>query len=143
MGRGRGTEMTWGTYRMGRGIGVGFWGLGPAPNPPPSIIATTTHLHHLVSISVSENRNYGAQHDAKIQPQAPVLHIPQVVSGPLGYIHIPPEPMDLGPPGKAALYLVALQVAGHLLAELLDEVGPLRPGSHHAHVSQKHIDKLG
>ena len=94
-------------------------------------------------MAIPKDGENGAQHDLKVEPQGPVLDIPQVVLCSLGDRSVAAQAIYLGPAGHPRLFPVAVHVAGDAAPELLDVYRPLRSRPHQAHFAHEHVDELG
>lgn len=102
----------------------------------------------LIGILIALYRlEYGHQDNLHVQPDTPVLHIPDIVFDPLDQevviLDFTPVSMHLGPAGETGFY----EMPDHIL---LVNVGEIRrvfehmgSGSYHGHIAHKHIKKLG
>src|SRR5215470_9210543 len=96
-----------------------------------------------IRVPVEEDADDGEPDDLEIEPEGPALDVLDVVLDALLERGVAAQAVDLGPTGDPRLHLVAEHVAGHGLAEPLDEDRPLRTRPHHAHLAAQHVDELG
>ena len=95
---------------------------------------------------VYEHLDGRAQYDAYVEPNAPVLDIPDVALH--APFHLPqltrlaPESRHLGPPGDARLHKVAHHVLVDERAVYLGMVEHVRARAHNAHVAAQHVEEL-
>ena len=85
----------------------------------------------------------GAPEDLYVQADAPVVDVPQVQLDAFFHVGVAAVAVDLGPAGDAGADLLADQVAGDLLLQVLHMVGNLRPGAYQAHLAHQDIEELG
>ncbi len=81
--------------------------------------------------------------DLDIQPDAPVVNVPEVQFNPFFDAGVSAVAVYLGPAGNAGLHLVLHHVERNGFLELLDEIGELRPGADQAHIAFEDVDELG
>src|SRR3954453_9964172 len=89
-----------------------------------------------------ENLGEGPDKDLDVEPERPVLDVVVVEARTVGDGRVPAQATDLGEPGETGLHPVAVGVAVVLGGEPVDEVRPLRPGTHQRHVAPEDVPQL-
>src|ERR1043166_5584647 len=95
-----------------------------------------------IGIRVVEAAKQRQKQDLEVEQQRPVLDVVEIIADPLLDRRIAAQPVHLRPPRHARPYLVAEHVIGDLLAELVDEHGPLGTRADEAHLPAHHVEKL-
>jgi hypothetical protein len=85
---------------------------------------------------------YGANDDAEIEQQAPVLQIIEVVFYALLNRSVAAPAVDLRPAGYADLEIMPSTISGNFYGELFNEVRTLWARPNYAHIAFKHIEEL-
>src|SRR5204863_9778745 len=80
----------------------------------------------------ADDRGDRQQQDLQVEPEREVLDVVVVPLDAICDRRLPTQPMDLRPAGDAAFDTMAGVVAVHVRGEVLDVLGPLRPGANEA-----------
>src|SRR5262245_18200651 len=98
----------------------------------------------ITSIRVAVEEDAADRHgdDLEIEPERPPIDVLDVVLDARPQRGVAAEPVHLRTPRHPGLDLVAEHVAGHGLAEAVDEHGALGPRPYHAHFPAQHIHEL-
>src|SRR5262249_50247093 len=102
-------------------------------NPSPSTKAISRTRRAAVTsvrVPLDDDPCHGERDDLEIERERPPLDVLEVVLDALLERRVAAQPVDLRPPRDARLHLVAEHVAGHGLAEPLDEDRTLRARTH-------------
>src|SRR5215471_6477485 len=111
---------------------------------PTTYAARRPRRSDITSICVAVEEDAADCHgdDLEVEPERPPLDVLDVVLDARLQRGVAAEPVHLRPPRHAGLDLVAEHVAGHGLAEAIDEHGALGPRPHHAHLPAQHVHEL-
>src|SRR4029079_12976654 len=96
-----------------------------------------------VSVAVEQEAEERSDKNLDVKPDGPIFNIPEIILGALVNGGVAAQAIDLGPAGEAGLFVVAVHVARHQAAKLLDEGGLLRAGAHQAHIAQQNVYEVG
>src|SRR4029453_15098193 len=83
-----------------------------------------------------------AHEDLEVEPEREVLDVVVVPLDPVGDRRLPAKAVDLSPTGDAGFRAVAVVVAAHVLAEVLDVLGTLGSRTYQAHLALEDIHEL-
>ena len=97
---------------------------------------------HLLLVAAEHGERHRLEDDLHIEPERPVVYVPEIQFYTLSYAGIAPVPMYLSPAGHAGLHLMLDHVERNRLAELIDKMRKLRSRSHDTHLAFQNIEKL-
>src|SRR5208337_2713341 len=100
------------------------------------------HQYSLVSIPREHAGRDGPHDNLKVQQQAPVPDVVQVVFQTAANGRISAQAIDLRPSGDSNLEPVPAVVLLDFTQEFLREMRPLGPGADNAHVTFQNVEKL-